>query len=338
MQDSPVPTPLRYFLVNTRTEQVVQITGTIVIGRKSGDSIYPSDSRMGDRHFKIILQGEDCLIEDLISKNPTLVNGKVIPGKSPVKLQFGDVIEAGSQKFTLSKSVKTGPGGVVLGRSHSSADSEAEEQRSAAEVLQDFFMPWRWSQFDRLAFQFSILGFGILFFKVIAPLMNSNRFPITRLDQNHLVVMAALVAGVFFIPFVFRRRSSSFAAIAGIVQGLLLVIFGAAMTAGAFLVSQNSVQALVMNDFERSCIAPDTRKVADCASTVTEVEHVIGHELGRDEKSRVEAFLASEKPVEPASPVIPVDPATPLNASPSPVEVASPSPVPTQQAESPEIQ
>ena len=195
-------------------------------------------------------------------------------------------------------------------------------------------MPWRWSQFDRLAFQFFILGFGVLFFRIIVPLIDSTRFPITKLDSNHLAIMAALVAGVFVVPFSFRRRSSSFAGSGGLVQGLFLVLFGAAMTEGAFFLGQNSVQALVMNDVERSCMATETRRVADCTNSVTEAEHVIGHALGSGQKSQIDAFLKTEALAETLKSQTSEIP----NPSPAPVETVVPSPAQNQQAARPEIQ
>lgn len=73
--------------------------GEHVIGRSPEASIPIYMRDISRRHARIVIDGESATIEDLDSKNGTLVNGRAVQGKVP--LSPGDVIRVGEATLTL---------------------------------------------------------------------------------------------------------------------------------------------------------------------------------------------------------------------------------------------
>ncbi len=88
-------------LVNQATQEETRISGEMTFGRADVDKIYPRDTRISRRHFRIMVTSEDVLIEDLGSTNRTKVNGVPLKPKTLYKLKSRDLIEFGQQKVVI---------------------------------------------------------------------------------------------------------------------------------------------------------------------------------------------------------------------------------------------
>ena len=94
---------LRYYLVHLGTSETVQVINPVMVGREEGDFTFPDDASLSKKHFRVWIQQNQCMLEDLGSTNKTFVSGKTMAQRQPVALSFGDEIEAGSQKFTIQR-------------------------------------------------------------------------------------------------------------------------------------------------------------------------------------------------------------------------------------------
>jgi pSer/pThr/pTyr-binding forkhead associated (FHA) protein len=72
----------------------------IIVGRSEfADMSCSSDSQMSREHFRLSADDDDCILEDLKSRNGTLVNE--VPVDRPVRLEDGDKITTGSTVFLV---------------------------------------------------------------------------------------------------------------------------------------------------------------------------------------------------------------------------------------------
>ncbi|MCA8961468.1 MAG: GAF domain-containing protein, partial [Planctomycetes bacterium] len=82
-------------------ERIVELTeGTIAIGRSKENQIEIDDISSSRRHCKISRSGNGWVIEDLQSRNGTLVNGILIRKQ---ELQLGDCIEIGKTRLFFDR-------------------------------------------------------------------------------------------------------------------------------------------------------------------------------------------------------------------------------------------
>jgi DNA-binding winged helix-turn-helix (wHTH) protein len=86
--------------------------GENVLGRDPGSVIWIDSARASRRHAVIRVSGDEAVIEDLGSKNGTLVNGS--PVESPTPLRDGDRLEVG---VAMTFRVLTGGGSTETGTS-----------------------------------------------------------------------------------------------------------------------------------------------------------------------------------------------------------------------------
>lgn len=88
----------------------IELTDGMTFGRSKGDVNFPDDTRMSSLHLKIHITGTKeaplVSVEDLNSKNRTMVDRTEIEPEKPVKLMKNSVVEAGDRKFLLTE-VKT---------------------------------------------------------------------------------------------------------------------------------------------------------------------------------------------------------------------------------------
>jgi DNA-binding winged helix-turn-helix (wHTH) protein len=82
-----------------RSREFALEQGESVLGRDPEVSIFLNHPSVSRRHARIVISGEPALIEDLRSKNGTLVCGKRIEGCSPIA--DGDEIQLGSVPLTF---------------------------------------------------------------------------------------------------------------------------------------------------------------------------------------------------------------------------------------------
>ncbi|MEE4273242.1 MAG: SpoIIE family protein phosphatase [Thermoanaerobaculales bacterium] len=101
----------------------------VIIGRSSGAGIVVSDRSMSRRHAKLVRDGDGWLIEDLGSRNGTLLDGRRINGATPIAP--GSTLKIGSTTINIGAAAKTRQQSV------DSALSGHTVFRSAAELLEE---------------------------------------------------------------------------------------------------------------------------------------------------------------------------------------------------------
>jgi len=107
--------------------EVTVDSDTVVIGRSSSCDLPVMDASMSRRHARLFLTPEGWMVEDLGSRNGTLVNGDRISGT--VRVQDGDVISMAISSVTV--------GGRTSARSETDAPAAASVFRSAATILNE---------------------------------------------------------------------------------------------------------------------------------------------------------------------------------------------------------
>ena len=80
----------------------VDILGPVVIGRSPSSDIVINEPFVSATHARFTLQGPALVLEDLGSKNGTLVNGHPI-GDTPVTLRDGDEVQVGDAIMHVSR-------------------------------------------------------------------------------------------------------------------------------------------------------------------------------------------------------------------------------------------
>jgi pSer/pThr/pTyr-binding forkhead associated (FHA) protein len=84
-----------------------ELTDKLLIGRNSGEIQFPSDSKMSGRHALISFDKESSpikiTIQDLDSKNKTILNREELPPLELVPLKFFALIEIGEQLFVITE-------------------------------------------------------------------------------------------------------------------------------------------------------------------------------------------------------------------------------------------
>lgn len=84
--------------LNVRTEKAgpakrIEVRGVAVLGRDKSCDVYLDDKQASRQHARVFSDGKQFYVEDLASRNGTLVNGGKIQGRFPI--QSGDEIRIG---------------------------------------------------------------------------------------------------------------------------------------------------------------------------------------------------------------------------------------------------
>jgi hypothetical protein len=79
----------------------VDILGPVVVGRSPSSDIVIDEPYVSATHARLTLQGPALVLEDLGSKNGTLVNGH--PVTQPVSLRDGDDVQVGDTVMRVSR-------------------------------------------------------------------------------------------------------------------------------------------------------------------------------------------------------------------------------------------
>ncbi len=80
----------------------VPVNGPVVIGRSPGADIVVGDDFVSGRHARVVLAGDEAVLEDLGSTNGTLLNGQRI--SVPQHLRPGDTIDVGAVRIKVDRS------------------------------------------------------------------------------------------------------------------------------------------------------------------------------------------------------------------------------------------
>lgn len=97
----PEPPPPHSAYDDTKVRTVSLGEGTYIIGRSRSADFFINDRSASRRHARVIVGIDATHLEDLGSKNGTLVNGARLVGSR--RLDVGDRITIGNQHFTLSR-------------------------------------------------------------------------------------------------------------------------------------------------------------------------------------------------------------------------------------------
>src|SRR5688500_15130524 len=91
-------------VVRIGTSRLTLQPGRYDVGRSLDCSISLDDLQASRQHARLnILSAEHCFVEDLASRNGTLVNGKAIEPNQPVRLREGDVIRIGDHQLRIER-------------------------------------------------------------------------------------------------------------------------------------------------------------------------------------------------------------------------------------------
>lgn len=92
-----------FYLYHINTFTYYDLKTDFVIGRTSGELVIP-DGRLSGQHARISLEDSSYYIEDLESKNRTILNRTEIIPHEKVKLLKDSFLELGNQSFIITES------------------------------------------------------------------------------------------------------------------------------------------------------------------------------------------------------------------------------------------
>lgn len=105
-----------------------------LIGRTSGDLVFENDNAMSGKHALLTLETNDNItkvfVEDLVSKNRTVVDRAQIPPRTKIRLLENGLLELGEQIFLLTKK-----NDLKLEEINNLIDHKLEKQIIALETL-----------------------------------------------------------------------------------------------------------------------------------------------------------------------------------------------------------
>lgn len=85
----------------------------IIIGRDLTNAVVVSDVEVSRRHARMVLQGNNYILEDLGSTNGTFVNGERLVG--PYVLHGGEIVGTGEKTTFLYEVIAQDPDATVMG-------------------------------------------------------------------------------------------------------------------------------------------------------------------------------------------------------------------------------
>lgn len=96
------------YLFHVNTQHYHELRDVLIIGRVAGDIICPSDGMMSSKHARVWVEAVDyqkvIYLEDLGSKNRTMLDRTEIPPLQKKVLDFHMVLEIGEQQFLATDS------------------------------------------------------------------------------------------------------------------------------------------------------------------------------------------------------------------------------------------
>lgn len=92
-----------YFLVHQETGQRYPVGEEVVIGRNSGDILFPDDPKVSTQHCRVLKTQLGLAIHDFDSSNGTALDGVKLDPKKMYALKPGNVITIGQQQLKLQE-------------------------------------------------------------------------------------------------------------------------------------------------------------------------------------------------------------------------------------------
>jgi len=93
--------------------EIELLPGANVFGRDHDAAVWVDDASVSRRHARIVVGADDAILEDLGSKNGTLLNGEAI--QAPTKLSDGDEIRIGRAAVTFRVLKQAGSTQTITG-------------------------------------------------------------------------------------------------------------------------------------------------------------------------------------------------------------------------------
>lgn len=98
------PPKIKFYLIHTETGQRYPISEQeVVIGRSSGDLLFPEDTKLSTQHCRIAMTPSGLGVHDLGSANGTRLEGKKLDADKIYAFKIGNILSVGQQQFKLQE-------------------------------------------------------------------------------------------------------------------------------------------------------------------------------------------------------------------------------------------
>lgn len=94
---------VKFYLVHLETGQRYPVADEVVIGRSSGDLLFPDDAKLSAQHCRLLMTDTGVGVHDLGSGNGTRLEGKTLQREKAYMFKVGNVLEVGEQAFKLTE-------------------------------------------------------------------------------------------------------------------------------------------------------------------------------------------------------------------------------------------
>lgn len=91
------------FLVHQETGQRYPVGEEVVLGRTSGDILFPDDPKVSTQHARVLKTPKGVAVHDLGSSNGTSIDGNKLDPKKVYVFKAGSVLSLGSQQLKLTE-------------------------------------------------------------------------------------------------------------------------------------------------------------------------------------------------------------------------------------------
>ena len=95
---------LTFTLIDQNQNEFLLKSGKSTIGRSEKADVIINDVYLSGLHAEVLIDGNQCSIKDLGSKNGTTLDGKKVH-TNPVPLRSGSKIQCGATKLSFSNSI-----------------------------------------------------------------------------------------------------------------------------------------------------------------------------------------------------------------------------------------
>jgi pSer/pThr/pTyr-binding forkhead associated (FHA) protein len=91
-----------FYLYHINSLTYLELINGVSFGRNAGTKIFPEDVRMSGEHCKFHVNTKGVFVEDLGSKNRTVLDRVEILPHRKIPMQVGSMLELGSQRFIMT--------------------------------------------------------------------------------------------------------------------------------------------------------------------------------------------------------------------------------------------
>lgn len=136
---------IKHFLVHLESGQRYPVTDEIIIGRKTGDILFPEDPKISNAHCRVLPTDGGLAVEDLESSNGTYVDRQRLEPAKTYLLKVGSSLSLGAQTLRLEEAAD-GEKFARLAKRHKPRNSGFDPMWTVGLVLILAFsyFGWRW--------------------------------------------------------------------------------------------------------------------------------------------------------------------------------------------------